>query len=277
MVDKPVQRSFCGKASDLCCISVNKIFDSARDKDCLEDIRVVFCDCYQEIADRANALRCKNVEAIDTNIALECIPFNRGFYQVTVRFYFCVTLEACLCNGRTEEIKGLAAFDKKIILYGSEKNVTAFTSDPNHNTFCPTLRDIECKTEPTLPTVTVEVASPVCLDVKTVERCRPFGNCCISVDTLPEHVTSYFSGNFTDDIGSKRVYVTIGMFTVIRMERPVQLVLPACNFCLPDKESTPQGCTDPCSVFGKMSFPYNEFYPYANLPAERDDRGGCCK
>lgn len=36
----------CGKPNDPgCCVSVNKIFDSARDKDCLEDLRVHLCDC----------------------------------------------------------------------------------------------------------------------------------------------------------------------------------------------------------------------------------------
>ncbi len=272
MVERPANRPLCGKPSDpMCCISVNKIFDSARDKDCLEDIRVQFCDCWQDTIDHANAVRCKNVEVIDTNISLEAVPFNRGFYQVIIRFYFCVTLECCLCNGKSQEITGLAAYDKKIILYGSEKNVTVFTSDPRHNSFCPTPKDLECSTEPTLPTVSVEVAQPVALDVKTVDRCRPFGNCCLTADSIPESVCCRFEGNFTDGIGAKRVYVTIGMFSVIRMERPVQLMLPACNFCLPEKESTPQGDTDPCSVFGKMGFPYGEFYPYAEPP--RDDRG----
>lgn len=273
MVERPQNRPLCGKPSDpVCCISVNKIFDSARDKDCLEDIRVHFCDCYQDAIDHANAVRCKNVEVIDTNISLESVPFNRGFYQVNIRFYFCVTLECCMCSGKSVEVTGLAAYDKKIILYGSEKNVAVFTSDPRHNSFCPTQKDLECSTEPTLPTVSVEVAQPVALDVKIMDRCRPFGSCCLSADSIPETVCCRFEGNFTDDIGSKRVYITIGMFTVIRMERPVQLVLPACNFCLPEKESTPQGNADPCSVFGKMGFPYGEFYPYAEPPRES---GGC--
>lgn len=274
MVENKPTRSLCGKPNELCCVSVNKIFDSARDKDCLEDLRVCFCDCYQELIDRSNAIRCKNIEVIDTNITLEAVPFNKGFYQVSIRYYFCVTLECCLCSGKTEEVKGLAAFDKKIILFGSEKNVSVFTSDPENNTFCPD-REIECRTEPTLPVVTVEVASPVCLDLKTMERCHPFGNCCLQPGAIPERIGRRFDGNFTDDVGSKRVYVTVGMFNVIRMERPVQLVLPAANFCLPDKESTPDGCADPCSVFGKMNFPYGEFYPYAGS-TPRDDERSCC-
>lgn len=277
MIDKVSPRPFCGKPSDpLCCISVNKIFDSAKDKDCLEDIKVHFCECFQEIIDRSTAIRCKDVEVINTHISLEPIPFNKGFFQVIIRFFFCVTLECCLCMGKSEFVKGLAVFDKKIILFGSEKNVSVFTSDPKHNSFCPPVKDLKCKTEPTLPTVTVEVADPVCLDVKVKERCHPFGNCCISVDAIPDDIREYFEGNFTDDIGSKKVFVTIGMFTIIRMERVVQLILPACNYCVPDKESTPHGCTDPCSVFGKIPFPVGEFFPFADDHHKDDNKGGCC-
>ena len=37
----PLGGGLCNKPSEpLCCISVNRIFDSVRDKDCLEDLRV---------------------------------------------------------------------------------------------------------------------------------------------------------------------------------------------------------------------------------------------
>ncbi|MDL2287026.1 hypothetical protein LJB90_00445 [Eubacteriales bacterium OttesenSCG-928-G02] len=281
MVDRnQSSHGMCGKPSDpLCCISVNKIFDSARDKDCLEDVRVHICDCYQEIVDRATAIRCKSIDVIDTNISIETVPFNKGYYQVTIRYYFCLIFECCLCNGRSEEVKGLCAFDKKIILYGSEKNVNVFTSDPDQNNFCQ--NNITCTTEPTLPTVTVEVAAPICLDTKIVERCRPFGHCCMCVDAIPDNVRSRFNGCFNDDIGANSIYVTIGVFSIIRMERPVQLILPACNLYLPEKDSTPSGTTDPCGIFGKMGFPVNEFFPYMSggesLDRPQPNNNGCCK
>lgn len=273
----------CGNGKEqLCCISVDKVFDSARDKDCLEDVRVHLCDCGQEIIDKASAVRCKCVEIINTNIHIEPVPFNRGFYQVTVRYYFCVTLEACLCGGRMQEVKGLCAFDKKIILFGSEKNVSVFTSDPENNSFCFDERDLRCDSEPTLPTVVVEVASPICLDSKLVERCKPFGHCCMCIDAIPDRIRSRFDGNFVDGVGSNNVYVTIGVFSVIRMERKVQLMLPACHFCLPEKDSKPCNNDDPCSIFGKMQFPLGEFYPYADECRGNNDRcvhgnkNGCC-
>lgn len=272
-------RGLCGRQEQLCCISVNKIFDSARDKDCLEDMKVYLCAGAQEIIDRSNAIRCKNVEVIYTNISLESVPFNRGFYQVTVRYFFCVTLECCVGIGRAMDVKGLCAFDKKVILYGSEKNVSVFTSDPANNNFCADLSDLRCDSVPTLPTVVVEVADPICLDTKVVERIRPFGNCCCTVEAIPDAVRNRFDDQFVDGMGINNVYVTVGMFSVIRMERTVQLVLPACNFCLPEKESTPAHTDNPCGIFGKMNFPLAEFYPYADeqLPREerRENQNGC--
>lgn len=273
----------CGNGKEqLCCISVDKVFDSARDKDCLEDVRVHLCDMGQEIIDRASAVRCKCVEVINTSINIEPVPFNKGFYQVTVRYYFCVTLEACVCGGRVQEVKGLCAFDKKIILFGSEKNVSVFTSDPETNSFCFDEHELRCDSEPTLPTVVVEVASPICLDSKVVERCKPFGHCCMCIEAIPERVRSHFDGSFVDGVGANNVYVTIGVFSVIRMERKVQLMLPACHFCLPEKDSKPCNNDDPCSIFGKMQFPIGEFYPYAEEQYGNSDRcgnhntKGCC-
>lgn len=252
-----------GRQDNLCCVSVNKVFDSARDKDCLEDLRVYVPDIAQEIIDRATAVRTKNVDIINTNINVEQVPFNRGFYQVTVRYYFCVTLECCVGGGRSQEVKGLCAFDKKIILFGSEKNVSVFNSDPENNSFCVDDRDLRCDTAPTLPTVVVEVADPIALDTKIIERRRPFGHCCMCVDSIPELISNGFDGNFVDGVGAQNVYVTLGVFSVIRMERKVQLMLPACRFCLPDNDSRPVNNDDPCSIFGKMQFPLSEFYPYA--------------
>lgn len=263
----------CGKPEQLCCVSVNKIFDSAKDKDCLEDLRVYLCDRAQEVVDRATAVRCTDVEVIATNISLDTVPFNRGFYQVTVRYFFCVKLECCVCNGRSQIVTGLCAFDKKVVLYGSEKNVSVFQSDPESNGFCVDPCKLKCNETSTLPTVTLEVAAPICLDVKVKERSCCFGHCCLTADTIPERVRCKFDGEFLEGVGSCNVYVSIGLFSVIRMERPVQLVLPACHFCLPEKDSTPaHDSSDPCGVFGKMNFPLCEFFPYADESCRKD---GC--
>ena len=268
----------------LSCINVNKIFDSAKDKDCLEDLRVFLNPCAQDVVDHSSNIRVKEVEVITTNISMEEVPFNRGYYQVLIRFFFCVTCEACVANGRIEVIHGLCVYDKKVLLFGSEKNVSIFTSNPNENTFCNNNLDLHCDSQSTLPTVVVEVASPIALDIKLVERCRPFGNCCCNADSVPEGVRCRFGDtNFVEGAGINQLYVTIGMFTVIRMERPVALMVPSCLLTLPDKDGTPAiSPTDPCKIFSKMSFPVTEFFPFPEEPlsqvqGQAQAQGNTCK
>lgn len=46
------------------CIHTDKIYDSCRDKDCLENIRVYFTACGQEIIDKAISVKCTKAEVI---------------------------------------------------------------------------------------------------------------------------------------------------------------------------------------------------------------------
>lgn len=129
---------------------------------------------------------------------------------------------------------------------------------------------LDCEMQSANPTVVVEVAKPIALDVRLVERCHPFGNCCCNADAIPESVRSRFGdGGFVDGTGINQLYVTLGLFSVIRMERPVSLLVPSCVLTLPDKDCTSAvSTTDPCKIFSKMCFPVNEFYPFPEEPGQ---------
>ena len=47
------------------------------------------------------------------------------------------------------------------------------------------------------------------------------------------------------------------------MERASQIMIPAYDFCIPDKESSRSDTSteDPCSLFQKIKFPTDEFFP----------------
>ena len=106
---------------------------------------------------------------------------------------------------------------------------------------------------------TVEIVDPICLSVKITEKDKP-SNCCCSIDSIPEHVCNSVRGQIVDD-GCKDLIVTLGIFALIRLERPTQIVVPCSDFCIPEKECTPVGEDDPCKLFKKMKFPLNEFFP----------------
>ena len=46
------------------CIHTDKVFDSCRDKDCLENIRVFLTQSGQEVVDRAINVKCSRAEII---------------------------------------------------------------------------------------------------------------------------------------------------------------------------------------------------------------------
>ena len=103
------------KIKEAVCIDTNRVYDSCADKDCLEDVKVYIPDCFQELIDRATAIRSKSIKVAGTNINVEPVPFNKGYFQICIRYYFCITFEVCICGGKSAEIGGLAVFYKKII------------------------------------------------------------------------------------------------------------------------------------------------------------------
>ena len=85
----PSGGGLCNKPSDpLCCVSVNKIFDSVRDKDCLEDLRVYLCDIAQEVIDRATAIRTLAIDVIDTAIHVQPGALQQGVFPGDHPFLF---------------------------------------------------------------------------------------------------------------------------------------------------------------------------------------------
>ena len=59
----------------------------------------------------------------------------------------------------------------------------------------------------------------------------------------------------------RRVYVTLGQFSIIRLERESQLLIPAYDYCVPSKECPGSSEEDPCAVFRRVQFPMEEFFP----------------
>ena len=74
------------------CVHTDKIYDSCRDKDCLENVRVYLTSCGQDIVDRAINVKCTKAEVIWVFTDIEAVPFNRGFYSVDLKYFFKVTL-----------------------------------------------------------------------------------------------------------------------------------------------------------------------------------------
>ena len=70
------------------CIDAQRVYDSCSDKDCIEDIRVLFPAARQSLVDSATNVRVREVNVITVYIDLQPIPFNKGFYSVDMTFFF---------------------------------------------------------------------------------------------------------------------------------------------------------------------------------------------
>ena len=106
VVPGPVQDS-CG-IREAVCIHTKKIYDSCRDKDCIEDLRVYPTRASQAVIDRALSVRGGRAELLQAYIDVEPASYNRGFYSVDIRYYYRITAEAFVGGSRPAEICGLA-------------------------------------------------------------------------------------------------------------------------------------------------------------------------
>ena len=245
-----------GNIKDKVCIHTDKVYDSCREKDCLEDLRVYLTRAGQEIADRAISVKIKNAEIIWVYSDVEPVAFNKGYYTVSVKYFFKITLDLFTGCGRPTTVEGLATFDKKIILYGSEGNARIYSSQ-----YRPNEQDVAEAVKTNLPRSVVEVVDPVALNAKLVEKDKC--NCCCDVDitAVPGPICCCFEDDLVSSGDSKTIYVTIGIFTIVKLERNVQLMIPVYDFCIPEKECEGSTDEDPCNVFKNLCFPVEEFFP----------------
>ena len=258
------------------CIHTKKIFDSCKDKDCIEDLRVYPTRGCQEVIDRAVSVKAGCAELLYAYIDVEPVTFNRGFYTVDVRYFYRITADAFVGAARPVEITGLAVFDKRVILFGSEGSAKVFTSTGKN---CGS--DVQGLPATTAPTAVVESVDPIILGMKLVEvcQCRHNDNCC----EIPPAVCACFPEELVTGGDVHRLFVTLGQFSIIRLERDTQLLMPAYDYCMPEKDCD-CGCDcrqeDPCELFRKVQFPVGEFFPPNHCPApksvEYQDVRGCC-
>lgn len=242
------------------CIHTKKIFDSCRDKDCIEDLRLYPTRADQAILDRAISVKAGRAELLYAYIDVEPLGFNRGFFTVDVRYFYRVTADAFVGASRPVPICGLAVFDKRAILFGSEGTAKIFTSQSVMGG--PDQQDL---LRSNLPTAVVEAVDPLILSMKLVDRCPQVCEC--SCGDVPVCVSGCFGGDLYFGTEGKRVYFTLGQFSLIRLERDAQLLIPAYDYCIPNKECD-NSCTedDPCEIFRKVQFPMDEFFPPNNIP-----------
>ncbi len=249
------------------CVNVDRIYDCCKDRDCLQDLRVYLSDESQEILDNAISVKPGQAEILWSYIDVEPLAFNNGFYTVDIQFFIRVSFDVCLVQGRPQRIEGCVSFNKKTILFGSEGCARIYTSE-----YAPQGCDRNLEVRSNRPRATVEVLDPIILATRICEPCDPCGCDTLDVTSIPGYICSCFENQLRNRDGCRRLYVTLGLFSIVRLMREVQLLIPACDFCIPEKESCFPSEEDPCGLFSQMEFPLDQFFP-----PQREGGGSCAQ
>ena len=160
----PVEDS-CG-IREAVCIHTRKIFDSCRDKDCIEDLRFYPKLQCVDIINRALSVKGGSAKLLYVYVDVEPVSFNRGFYTVDMRFFYHVTLQAYLSCPVPVTVEGLCVFDKRAILFGSEGNAKIFSSEMRAGE-----PDPQMMQRSNTPIAVVEAVDPIVLDARIMDCC----------------------------------------------------------------------------------------------------------
>ena len=237
-------------------IHTRKITDSCRDKDCIEDLRVYLTAGSQAVLDTAAGAKVRCAELLYTYIDVEPVAFDRNHYCIDATFYYRILADATVGTCRPAALYGLAVFSKRAVLCGEDSRARIFTSDTRIG--CPDGRSLYSANR---PTAVVEVLDPMVLSSKVRDVCE------CTCDTASVQIPAYIRECFDEDLvlsGDRhRLFVTLGQFSIIRLERDAQLVVPVLDYSIPTKECCDSpGCgEDPCEMFSRIPFPTAQFAP----------------
>ena len=250
-------------------IHTRKITDSCRDKDCIEDLRVYLTTGSQAVLDTASGAKVRCADLLYTYIDVEPVAFDRNHYCIDVTFYYRVLADATVGTCRPASLYGLAVFSKRAVLCGEDSGAHIFTSDTRIG-----CSDGCSRYYANRPTAVVEVLDPMVLASKVKNVCEcPCQEA--SAIQIPGCIREMFDDELVISGDQRRLFVTLGQFSIIRLERDAQLVVPVLDYSIPTKECCDSpGCSeDPCEMFSRIPFPTARFAP-RNCDAE--EGCSCC-
>lgn len=236
-------------------IHTRKITDSCRDKDCIEELRVYLTSSSQAILDTAASVKVRCAELIDTYIDVESVAFDRNRYCIDVTFFYRILADGVVGTVRPAALTGLAVFSKRVVLCGEESRAKIFTSRTRLGE--PDGLPVQSAN---LPTAVVEVLDPMVLSSKVRESCQCTDG---AVAQIPKRIVGAFDEDLVINGDARRLFVSLGQFSIIRLERDAQLVVPVLEYSIPTKEccDDPGTGEDPCEMFARIPFPTERFTP----------------
>ncbi|MBQ8203761.1 MAG: hypothetical protein IJZ75_05715 [Clostridia bacterium] len=229
-------------------------------------MRCYFTAESQTYINQAKSIRLKKAEVLNVYIDVEPVNFNRGFYSCDMTFFFLVNLEVFTSHNTCPvDVNGICFYNKKAILFGSEGSVKTFTS---------VMDDSSCETQTigstNMPKCVVQTVEPVALGAHLGKCKGRYEKSCY----IPKNILEYLGSPLVmDDDDNTTVYASLGLFTIVQLVRNVQMLIPAYDFCMPEKHCCGDTTDQPCDVFRNLKFPTEDFFPPRSL--DGDNPCGC--
>ncbi|MBQ6431032.1 MAG: hypothetical protein IJJ99_04050 [Oscillospiraceae bacterium] len=250
-------------------IHTQQITDSCLDKDCIEDLRVYLTTPSQEALDGATTARARCSELLYAAVNVEPLSYKNGFHAVDITFYYRIIGDAVLGGIRPTTITGLAVFAKRVVLCGGRNSAKVFSSTDTAPTSDALLQSGR-------PVGIVEVLDPMILSARVREPCVG-EECGTELTEIPAFIADLFDDELVMSGDHKRLFVTIGQFSTVRLERGTQITVPIYEYSAPTKECCDdEECEeDPCELFSRIDFPMRAFFPDSRPCENIEPRGGC--
>ncbi len=235
-------------------ISTRKITDSCRDKDCIEDLRVYLTTASQSLLDGAASAKVRCADLLYAYLDVEPVAFDRKHYCIDITFYYRILADAIVGSARPVTLNGLVVFSKRVVLCGEDSRAHIFTSQTDLNAL-----DALSIYSTNRPTAVVEVLDPMVLSSRVREVCECGGEP-VALQ-IPDYIRRLFDDELVLSGDQRRLFVTLGQFSVVRLEREAQIVVPVRDYAIPCRECCADpGCSeDPCEMFSRIPFPTQQF------------------
>lgn len=238
------------KLKDECIIAL-KVYDFCRQQDCLTNavLGPARADCFTHIGNKTiqegdiidppensasvsvEHLKVKKVIVADK----EPNPFRNGFWDITLKYVFRYVLVFREADGTIiGKVAANSIYTKKVTLFGSIGTDISISTD----LLCGTNSSMELDSD---PFVLVE-SKAVALGSELIYPSRK----CSCPDNEP--------------LEPIEVGVTIGLFTIIKLFRLVNLSVVSKGFCIPN-ECEDISPLNPCEFFDNLDFPMDIFAP----------------
>lgn len=236
-------------------IHTKKITDSCRDKDCIEDLRVYLTTNSQTLLDTAAGAKVRCADLLYADLDVEPVAFDRNHYCIDITFYYRILADAVVGTTRPVTLNGLVVFSKRVVLCGEDSRAHIFSSDTVISS-ADALAAYSAKN----PVAVVEVLDPMVLSSKVLEICDSTGGE-QAVVQIPDFIKELFDGDLVLSGDQRRLFVTLGQFSIVRLERDTQIVVSVNDYAIPCREccDTPGCAEDPCEMFSRIPFPAQQF------------------